>query len=152
MILIVQLYQQAQYWLWLCPLLSPAAVSWSGLSNLLILWSRITWTWRPPLRRTGCCTTTLSLKRTPPLWTVITPLSLAPSPPHGLKTSSMACLTRTGPRRARCRSADTMPLIQSLQDMPMIVFMRTGWLCPHPQKPWRRSIAKGNQTNQVTNQ
>lgn len=33
----------------------------------------------------------------------------------------------------------------------MIVFMQTGWLCLHPQKLWRRSIAKDNPTrNQVT--
>lgn len=39
-----------------------------------------------------------------------------------------------------------MPLIRSLQDMPMIVFMQTGWLCPHPQKLWTSSIAKDNLT------
>ncbi len=59
-----------------------------------------------------------------------------------------ACHTRTGPRRARYRSTDMMPLIQSLQDMPMIVFMQTGWLCLHPQKLWTSSIAKDRPTLQ----
>ncbi|KAI1894719.1 hypothetical protein AGOR_G00118640 [Albula goreensis] len=74
----------------------------------------------------SCCMMTPSQKRTRPLWTVIMLPSLALFPPLGLRTSSMACLTRTGLRRARYYSPDWMALTQSLQDMPMIVFMQTG--------------------------
>lgn len=62
------------------------------LISLITPWSafvRITWTWQRPLLLTPYCTMTHSPKRTRHLWTVITPLSLEPSPPHGLKTSSM---------------------------------------------------------------
>lgn len=42
-----------------------------------------------------------------------------------------------------------MPLTLSLQDMPMIVFMQTGWLCILPQKLWTRLIVKNATQSQL---
>lgn len=56
---------------------------------VLYFLERTIWIWQLLLLQTPCYMTILCPKRTLLQWTVITPLSLEPSLPLGLKTSSM---------------------------------------------------------------